>query len=69
MLYEKLNQDFILPHLNDNWSEIDFNDFYTDEFRRSYMGLVLDNAGMIDSVYTAVFPSPKILKRLFNENV
>ncbi|NLY88883.1 MAG: hypothetical protein GX085_04605 [Firmicutes bacterium] len=41
-----------------------FNDYITPSFKRRHMGLVLDNAGEIKKVYTAVFPDLDILDKL-----
>ena len=39
-------------------------DHYTDNFRQRSMGLMLDNAREIRQVFTAVFPSARVLDRL-----
>lgn len=68
-LFQHLDRDFILPECDDNWSEINFNEFYTNNFKEKFMGLVLDNANHIERVYTAVFASEKVIKHLINNNV
>lgn len=41
-----------------------FNKYITPSFQRRYMGVVLDNAGKVNKVYTAVFPDLDILDKL-----
>jgi putative NIF3 family GTP cyclohydrolase 1 type 2 len=59
-LYQKLEIDFELDKCKDDWSQMDFNEFVTDNFRQRQMGLVLDNTSEIKKVYTAVFPSDAV---------
>lgn len=68
-LFQHLDRDFILPECSDDWSEINFNKFYTDNFKEKYMGLVLDNAKQIERVFTAVFASERIIKHLIDNDV
>ena len=68
-LYSMLGQDFILQNCSDDWSNLEFNDYYTESFQRSYMGLVLDNTEKIESVYTAVFPSENVLEKLCSSDI
>jgi len=63
-LYQKLDQDFELEKLVDDWKEMDFNEYVTENFQKRYMGLVLDNSEVINKAYTAVFPDLKILNKL-----
>jgi len=60
-LYQKLEIDFELDKCQDDWSHMDFNEFVTENFKNRYMGLVSDNTEEIEKVYTAVFPSDKVL--------
>jgi putative NIF3 family GTP cyclohydrolase 1 type 2 len=63
-LYQKLDQDFELDKLTDDWKEMDFNEYITENFKKRYMGLVADNSEEINKVYTAVFPDEKILGKI-----
>jgi len=64
-LYKKLEADFELSRCRDDWDNIDFDtDFVTENFRKRYMGILVDNADEIQKVYTAVFPSEKIMKEI-----
>lgn len=65
-LYKKLDKNFKLDLCKDDWSYIDYNDYYSDNFKNRYMGVLLDNSQVIDSVYTAVFPSDKVLDYILN---
>jgi putative NIF3 family GTP cyclohydrolase 1 type 2 len=63
-LYARLEKDFDLAHCKDDWSNMDFNEFISDNFKKRYMGLLADNAKEIKKVYTAVFPSDDVLKKI-----
>lgn len=65
-LYQKLDQDFELENLTDDWKEMDFNEYISENFKKRYMGLVLDNSKEVNKVYTAVFPDEKILNKLLD---
>jgi putative NIF3 family GTP cyclohydrolase 1 type 2 len=66
-IYQKLEKDFNLDQCSDDWSQMDFNEFICDNFNERYMGLVLDNTEVIEKVYTAVFPSDKVLKEILDK--
>ncbi|MHA2009300.1 MAG: Nif3-like dinuclear metal center hexameric protein [Promethearchaeota archaeon] len=63
-LYNKLDMDFKLDLCKDDWSYIDYNEYYSDNFKNRYMGILLDNTKVIDSVYTAVFPSDQVINQI-----
>lgn len=63
-LYKRLDTDFELDLCKDDWSHMDFNDYISDNFKKRYMGLLLDNSKEINSVYTAVFPSDRIINKI-----
>ena len=64
-LYQKLEEDFKLQECQDDWSNIEFDlEFITENFRKRYMGILADNADEIRKVYTAVFPSKKIMEKI-----
>ncbi|EGT4600302.1 Nif3-like dinuclear metal center hexameric protein [Clostridioides difficile] len=44
------------------------NDFITPEFRKKYIGLVLDNAQNINKVYTTTFPDKDIIKQVIDKD-
>ncbi len=67
-IYKKLEIDFGLAFCYDDWSEMDFNEFISDNFKKRYMGVLLDNSNEITKVFTAVFPSDLILNKILELN-
>lgn len=68
-LYQKLETDFKLNECRDDWSNIDFDaDFVTENFRKRYMGILADNTEEITKIYTAVFPSEKVMQNILEKN-
>lgn len=69
-LYEKLDKDFELNKCSDEW-EID-DEYISENFKKRKMGLLVDNTDEIEQIYTAVFPSDKVLENILEtgkENV
>lgn len=61
-VYQSLDKEFELDRLQeDEWSYFDLGDYVTESFRETRKGLVLNNAKEIQKVYTAVFPSERVL--------
>lgn len=68
-LYQKLEKDFKLNECQDDWSNIEFDaEFVTENFRKRYMGILVDNAEEIGKIYTAVFPSEKVMQNILEKN-
>ena len=69
-LYAQLEKDFIAPALSDDWAKhmSPISDFLTDNFKKRSMGLVFDNCNRITKVYTAVFPSFKVMQHILETN-
>jgi putative NIF3 family GTP cyclohydrolase 1 type 2 len=68
-LYQKLDTDFELEKCSEyTWDLSDLGAPVTESFKKTSMGLVLDNAESIDKVYTAVFPSEAVIGRLLDSN-
>ena len=66
-LYESLDKEFELDMLNeDEWSSLDLGEHITEGFKKTRMGLVLDNSKEIQKVYTAVFPSERVLDTILS---
>jgi|WetSurMetagenome_2_1015567.scaffolds.fasta_scaffold16661_2 putative NIF3 family GTP cyclohydrolase 1 type 2 len=63
-IYDKLDADFDVRNLKDDWSFMAFNEYITPGFRRHYMGLVLDNASEIQKVYTLTMPDYDVLDKI-----
>ncbi|MCX7749494.1 MAG: Nif3-like dinuclear metal center hexameric protein [Clostridia bacterium] len=66
-IYKKLDIDFTVDSLKDDWSFMEFNEFIHPLFRKRHMGLMLDNAQVIKKVYTAVFPDREIIDKILEE--
>lgn len=67
-LYKILEKDFIKPGLSDDWARYmgPISDFLSENFKKRSMGLVCDFAQEINKVYTAVFPSEKVMQYILN---
>ncbi len=70
-LYQKLEKDFIKEGMNDDWIKYmdSISDFLTDNFKERSMGLVTDVTDEINKVYTAVFPSKKVMEKILNDKI
>ena len=73
-LYRQLEQDFVKPQITENWYDDKtmydelIEEYVCDNFKQRSMGLLCDFAKEINKVYTAVFPSDKILMRILEDN-
>ncbi len=67
-LYSRLDKDFEIDKLKDDWSFMRFNSYIHPDFKEKYMGVVLDNTNEIKKVYTATMPDLEILDILFEIN-
>jgi putative NIF3 family GTP cyclohydrolase 1 type 2 len=65
-LYQRLEKDFIKPGLSDDWAKhmTKIQEFISNNFKARSMGLVCDNTNEIERVYTAVFPSDKVMREV-----
>jgi putative NIF3 family GTP cyclohydrolase 1 type 2 len=65
-LYDALEKSFIFPQLSDDWVQetSDIVEFLTPNFQKRWMGLVCDFTETISSVFTAVFPSDKVIESI-----
>ncbi len=70
-LYEQLERDFITTELSDDWFQHmkSVEEFICDNFQKRSMGLVCDFTTEIEKVYTAVFPSDKVMQKILDDNV
>lgn len=66
MLYAKLDKDFSIESLKDDWSFMRFNEYISPLFKKRYMGIVLDNTEEVKKVYTATIPDTDILEKLIH---
>lgn len=69
-LYRQLEKDFIKPSLRDDWTERmrPIFGFITKNFKKRSMGLVCDNTEEITKVYTAIFPTKKVMQTILDRN-
>ena len=67
-LYSRLDKDFGIEYLKDDWSFMKFNAFISPAFRKRYIGLMLDNSTNVKKVYTATMPDTDILEKLIHTN-
>ncbi len=65
-LYQKLDLDFDLNNLTDDWKDMEYNRYISENFKSRYMGVLLDNSDAVESVFTAVFPSDKVLNEILS---
>ena len=70
-LYSQLEKDFVRTCHEEYWFDYmaDIEAYICDNFRQRSMGLVCDFAEEINKVYTAVFPSDKVLSKVLDDNV
>jgi hypothetical protein len=68
ILYDRLENDFISSELSDIWAKymVPVYDFLTENFKVRSIGLVCDFAEEITKVYSAVFPTDKILQQIID---
>ena len=70
-LYSQLEKDFVKPGMVEDW----FNDmgdieaYICDNFKNRSIGLICDFTDEVNKVYTAVFPSNRVLTRVLDDNV
>ncbi len=70
-LYKQLENDFITPGMSDDWAQYmdSIADFLCDNFKNRSMGIVCDFATEINKVYTAVFPSTRVMKIILDDGI
>jgi len=70
-LYNQLEKDFVRPDITEDWyqtSDMSVNDEYISKnFKQRSLGLLCDFTLEIDKVYTAVFPSDKVLTKIIDD--
>lgn len=68
-LYNHLENDFIKPDMSDDWARYmeEIQDYLSENFKKRSMGLVCDNSKLINKVYTAVFPTNEVMKKILAE--
>ena len=68
-LYNQLEKDFVKAGITENWFDYmqDQDDYICCNFRERSMGLLYDFTEEIGKVYTAVFPSDKVLQGILDD--
>ena len=69
-LYDSLDDYFIKPGMSDDWFQYmpELEPFLCDNFKERNMGLACDFTETIHKVYTAVFPSENVLRKVLNSS-
>ncbi len=66
----RLDLEFEIDKIEEEeWGLFNLGDFVTESFKLNRKGLVLDFASEVERVYTAVFPSERVLDQIFKTNV
>jgi putative NIF3 family GTP cyclohydrolase 1 type 2 len=67
-IYSVLERDFINSKLSDDWAQHmkSIEEYLSENFKKRSMGLVCDFTTEINKVYTAVFPSKKVMQSLID---
>lgn len=70
-LYNKLENDFIFEWITDDWWFLNLDKIpqTTENYKKRFMWIVFDFSENIDSVYTAVFPSDKVINEIIEKNI
>jgi len=70
-LYEQLEKDFITAEMVDEWSKYmgEVNEFLCDNFKERSMGLVCDFTKEINRVFTAIFPTKEVMKKILADGI
>ena len=68
-LCDRLEKDFVKPGITDGWYEYmpELAAYICPDFKERSIGLMCDFADEITKVYTAVFPSEKVMARILAE--
>ena len=70
-LYSQLENDFVKPEITEDWYSYGMqenDELICDNFKNRSLGLLCDFTYEINKVYTAVFPSDKVLKQIIEDN-
>jgi putative NIF3 family GTP cyclohydrolase 1 type 2 len=71
VLYNQLEKDFVTPKIKEDWYEYmnTRSDYICENFKQRSMGLLCDFATEIEKIYTAVFPSTKVLEKILDDKI
>jgi putative NIF3 family GTP cyclohydrolase 1 type 2 len=70
-LYNQLEKDFVKPGMKEDWFNYmaEIEAYICHNFKTRSMGLICDFTEEIHKVYTAVFPSDKVLTKVLEDNI
>lgn len=68
IIYDKINSDFIKDNMSDDWSFMKNNEFITESFIKTGIGLVADNTKTINKVFIVTFPDTQLLDNIISNN-
>jgi len=68
-LYRQLEKDFVKMDFAEDWYHDDWEtkEYICDNFKQRSLGLLCDFAEEVNKVYTAVFPSDKVLMKILDD--
>jgi putative NIF3 family GTP cyclohydrolase 1 type 2 len=69
-LYNQLEKDFVKPEIIETWYNEDWKnqEYICDNFKHRSLGLLCDFTEKVSKVYTAVFPSDKVLMKILDDD-
>ena len=69
-IYENLENYFVKPEISDDFYQYmpELEQFFCDNFKERSIGLVCDFTETVNRVYTAVFPTEKIIRKILENN-
>ena len=72
-LYNQLEKDFVRPGMVENWFWFDYmaeiEEYICDNFKQRSIGLMCDFTEEVNKVYTAVFPSDRVLASILDDGI
>ncbi|KMQ50096.1 Hypothetical protein CHISP_2956 [Chitinispirillum alkaliphilum] len=70
-LYHRLEEQFVISEMTDDWNGCydGIFEFVCDSYKQKQMGLVCDFTDTVNKVYTAVFPSEKVMNNIIKKNI
>jgi len=70
-LYNQLEKDFVTPAIQEDWYSgmAELEEYICNNFKQRSMGLLCDFTQEIHTVYTAVFPSDRVLTKILDGNI
>ena len=68
-LYARLEKDFVKPGMAEDWFTYmdEIKEYVCSNFKKRSIGLVCDFTEEVNKVYTAVFPSDRVMDKILND--